>query len=196
MSNTPLAVYKLELDKFDPKNEQHQKLFKKHFGNYSIEELKEINPPYLVIDEYSNVLALPQYLLDPDLYKRFIVGPKKFTDHNKLFEYFETHRRTNKHYFIIPTKKLSLRQKLLPAREKIFRKFYTENSGFFHPQVEFLEVEGFMIRHRLGVGEGDVYHFTNDIPEIRTQGEKQQFYSLDLVKNIHEQGTTESKLRW
>ncbi|CAI2384724.1 unnamed protein product [Moneuplotes crassus] len=188
----PFSIVKLELDKFDSSNKSHKKLFERHFGNYTIEELRNSDAPYMIIDEFGNKLALPAEEIDIELYKRFLKGPLSFPNHNKLFEYMEANKRTNKHYFIIPVKKMGAFSKKFSPRLKIFRKFFTENSGYFHPQVEFIEVYDFLSKYRLGLKDEEVvYHFTNDLDQISCQGEKSEFYTLKLIKNMHHLSTEE-----
>jgi len=77
---------------------------------------------------------------------------------------------------------------------KLYRKFFTENSGFFHPQVEFIEVSGLIAPFRLGMKEeGVIHHFTNKLEEISVKGEPANYYNLKLIKNIHNLSTDKGK---
>ena len=132
--------------------------------------------------------------VDIEIYKRFLKGPLHFSDHNQLFEYLDANKRTNKHYFIVYSKKKRFWNRKLSPKMKLYRKFFTENSGFFHPQVEFIEVSGLIASFRLGIKEeGVIHHFTNKLQEISVKGEPANYYNLKLIKNIHNLSTDKGK---
>lgn len=191
---SPISLVRLKIDEFDSTNPEHEKIFQKHFPKLTIEKLKNSHKDYLVVDEFGNQLGMEREDVDIEIYKRFIKGPLTFTDHNQLFEYLDSNKKSNKHYFIVYSKHKRFWNKKFSPKMKLFRKFYTENSGFFHPQVEFIEVSGLISTFRLGIKEeGVIHHFTNQLEEISVKGEPSSFYNLKLVKNIHHLSTEKGK---
>jgi len=67
---------------------------------------------------------------------------------------------------------------------KLFRKFFIENSGYFFPQVEFIEVSGLLTLHKLNLKEeGVIHHFVNKMDGITTKGEEHSYYNLKFSVN-------------
>ena len=96
-----LTIMKLELDKFDPKDETHQKIAKFYFNVSDLEKFKNTSAPYFVMDGYGNTMKLEENEMDIDMYKRFLIGPKQFKEENDIFEYLDAKSKANIHYFVI-----------------------------------------------------------------------------------------------
>lgn len=96
-----LKIMKLELDKFDPQNEVHQKIAKFYFNVSELDKFKNTTAPYFVMDGYGNTLKLEANEMDINMYKRFLIGPKQFKEENDIFEHLDAKSRANIHYFVI-----------------------------------------------------------------------------------------------
>jgi hypothetical protein len=64
----------------------------------------------------------------------------------------------------------------------------------FEPQAEFIVVSGFILPNQLKLQEGVINHFTNDLPEVTTEGEDFEYYNLKLKRNVNKELTDEGSV--
>ena len=182
-----MSIAKLEIDKFDENNPDHQKIFKRFFKAVDIKTIKNSTCPYMIVDTYSNWLWLEKDNIDLQIASRFLKGPQQISNEDDLFQLMDAKRNLNMHYFIIYNGISQNKEKKFSPLTKIFRKFYIENGHFFEPQAEFIEIANLKTANKIGITEeGVLHHFANSNDYIKNEGTPIKFYSLDLIQNINE----------
>jgi hypothetical protein len=167
-----------------------------NFLNLSIDELKKSKADYFVADTEGNCLLLEPSETSLAMSKRFLKGPISIDDDDDLFEIFFQNKDVHKHYFLVYHPKKQYKREKYPARVKLFRKFFVENSFYFEPQVEFIEITNKLVAYRLGMDfDGVMLHMTNDFGNSTIASEKKNYFNLPMAWTHHSAFSDSGKLK-
>ena len=94
---------------------------------------------------------------------RVIQNPAKVKDLDELYDAFEVNKGTNVKYVIMSNNPQTYATTSgMTLQQKLFRKFFYENSGFIESEVKFVEVTNERVAARIGIESQDrVYIMQN-----------------------------------
>lgn len=95
---------------------------------------------------------------------KIIQNPSRINDVDDLYEAFEVNSDSNVKYFVMfnPCNK---RPAEMTLQQKIFRKFFYENSSHIENEVKFIEITDSRAAKRIGINsEDEIFVFQNKNP--------------------------------
>ena len=82
---------------------------------------------------------------------KFIMNPTKINDLDELYDAFDVNRGNNVKYLIICNPSNFKSPSEMTLQQKLFRKFFYENSSFIESEVKFIEITNDRIAKRIGI---------------------------------------------
>jgi hypothetical protein len=130
----PLYAYKVNWE------ELPQDLLGKVFNIHSLEDWSQIS--HIVVNE--DGLKIPVTLAEGEttgaMAHRFISNPAKVRDLEEVYDAFEVNKGSNVKYVMVCNPGGHSSPSEMTLQQKLFRKFFYENSGFIESEVKFVEV--------------------------------------------------------
>eukprot|EP00347_Sterkiella_histriomuscorum_P001728 403370913 len=181
--NQPLYAHRIYLSDFMQQEGDFQKCLSRVLNIESPEDFSQID--YILVNE--DKLKIPVYKGDEATQAvgyKFLMNPTTINNLDDLFDAFEVNKGTNVKYVIICNPKNWKSPKDMTIQQKLFRKFFYENSAFIDSEVKFIEISNIRVAQRLGIeNDESIYVFQNKNPFSELESsEKIKFQSLDLER--------------
>lgn len=150
-----------------------------------IAELK--NTDYVLVNENKMKFSVGSSGDDtyPAIAYKFIQNPQKIQNLDELFDVLEINRGTNTKYFIILNTGSAV-PKDFSIQQKLFRKFFYENSSFIEEEAVFLEITDKRVAQKIGIdGEDMILVVQNENPYASLRnGEQFKLMNLPLEREF------------
>lgn len=87
---------------------------------------------------------------------KFVMNPAKIEDLDELYDAFEVNKGSNVKYLVMVNTRDHQNPSQMSLQQKLYRKFFYENSGFLDSEVKFLEITNERVAARVGLTSNDV----------------------------------------
>ena len=190
----PLYVYRIYLQDFD----SSPQILASHFHIPSLSALAEYESivingdgmklPILPRDKDQGVSAAIAY--------KFLLNPTRIDSVDDLYEAFDVNKGTNVKYVLVYNPGGQRHARLMTVQQKLFRKFFYENSNFLEPEVKFLEVTSAAVAQQVQLSvDGDEIMVAQNRNKYAKLKHGQDFNVLNLqLEKVVCEGLRQSEL--
>ncbi|CDW83935.1 UNKNOWN [Stylonychia lemnae] len=178
----PVYGYRLYLSDYI-KDDKDMAILNKVLNVSGKEEFEEV--AHVLVNE--DRMKMPVYKRDATSQAigfKFIMNPTAIDNIDDLFEALEANKGSNVKYVIMLNTKQWSTPRDMTVQQKLYRKFFYENSSFLENEVKFIEITSNRVAHRFGIqSPNEIYIFQNKNPYSKiTEAEQVKFMGLELEK--------------